>query len=45
MELLRPLLPAPCARAIDFTIDDPEFDREDTVGRAGTAALVEALRP
>jgi arginase len=43
--LLRPLLASPRALGIEFTIYDPERDPEGTVGRAFTAALVEALRP
>jgi arginase len=43
--LLRPLLASPRALGIEFTIYDPDRDPEGTVGRAFTAALVEALRP
>ena len=43
--LLRPLLASPCALGVEFTIYDPDRDPEGTVGRAFTAALVEALRP
>lgn len=43
--LLRPLLASPGALGVEFTIYDPERDPEGTVGRAFTAALVEALRP
>jgi len=43
--LLRPLLASPRALGVEFTIYDPARDPEGTVGRAFTAALVEALRP
>jgi len=43
--LLRPLLASSRALGVEFTIYDPERDRDGTVGRAFTAALVEALRP
>ena len=43
--LLRPLLASPSAIGVEFTIYDPDRDPEGTVGRAFTAALVEALRP
>jgi arginase len=43
--LLRPLLASTRALGVEFTIYDPERDPEGTVGRAFTAALVEALRP
>jgi len=43
--LLRPLLASPRAIGVEFTIYDPDRDPEGTVGRAFTAALVEALRP
>ncbi len=43
--LLRPLLASPRALGVEFTIYDPDRDPEGTVGRAFTAALVEALRP
>ena len=43
--LLRPLLASPCALGVEFTIDDRDRDPAGTVGRAFTAALVEALRP
>jgi len=45
VELLRPLLNSPRALGVEFTIYDPDRDPEGTVGRAFTAALVEALRP
>ena len=45
VELLRPLLISPRALGVEFTIFDPDRDPEGTVGRAFTAALVEALRP
>jgi len=45
VELLRPLLTSPRALGVEFTIYDPDRDPEGTVGRAFTAALVEALRP
>lgn len=43
--LLRPLLASPRALGVELTIYDPDRDPEGTVGRAFTAALVEALRP
>lgn len=43
--LLRPLLASPRALGVEVTIYDPDRDPEGTVGRAFTAALVEALRP
>jgi arginase len=43
--LLRPLLASPRALGIEVTVYDPDRDPEGTVGRAFTAALVEALRP
>jgi arginase len=43
--LLRPLLASPRAIGVEFTIYDPDRDPEGSVGRAFTAALVEALRP
>ena len=43
--LLRPLLASPLAFGVEFTIYDPDRDPEGSVGRAFTAALVEALRP
>jgi arginase len=43
--LLRPLLASPLAIGVEFTIYDPDLDPEGSVGRAFTAALVEALRP
>ncbi len=43
--LLRPLLVSPHALGVEFTIYDPDRDPDGTVGRAFTAALVEALRP
>ena len=43
--LLRPLLASPRALGVEFTIYDPDRDPGGTVGRAFTAALVEALRP
>jgi arginase len=43
--LLRPLLASPAALGVEFTIYDPDLDPEETVGRAFTAALVEACRP
>jgi arginase len=45
VELLRPLLASPRAIGVEFTIYDPDRDPEGSVGRAFTAALVEALRP
>jgi len=43
--LLRPLLASPRALGVELTIYDPDLDPDGTVGRAFTAALVEALRP
>ena len=43
--LLRPLLASSRALGVEFTIYDPDLDPDGTVGRAFTAALVEALRP
>ncbi|MGZ6078132.1 MAG: arginase family protein [Myxococcaceae bacterium] len=43
--LVRPLLASPRALGIELTIYDPDRDPEGSVGRAFTAALVEALRP
>ena len=43
--LVRPLLASPHALGVELTIYDPDRDPEGTVGRAFTAALVEALRP
>ena len=43
--LLRPLLASPRALGVELTIYDPDRDPEGNVGRAFTAALVEALRP
>ena len=45
VELLRPLLASPRALGVELTIYDPDRDPEGSVGRAFTAALVEALRP
>lgn len=45
VRLLRPLLASPRAIGVEFTIYDPDRDPEGSVGRAFTAALVEALRP
>lgn len=45
VELIRPLLASPRALGVELTIYDPDRDPEGTVGRAFTAALVEALRP
>jgi len=43
--LLRSLLASPRALGVELTIYDPDRDPEGSVGRAFTAALVEALRP
>ena len=43
--LLRPLLASPAALGVELTIYDPDLDPEGTIGRAFTAALVEACRP
>jgi arginase family enzyme len=43
--LPRSLLASPRAIGVEFTIYDPDRDPEGSVGRAFTAALVEALRP
>ena len=45
VQLLRPLLASPRALGVELTIYDPDRDPEGSVGRAFTAALVEALRP
>jgi arginase len=43
--LVRPLLASPRALGVELTIYDPDRDPAGSVGRAFTAALVEALRP
>ncbi|HTS80431.1 MAG TPA: arginase family protein [Myxococcaceae bacterium] len=43
--LIRPLLASPRALGVELTIYDPDLDPAGTLGRALTAALVEAIHP